>query len=189
MAYGKSRRVVITGLGILSSVGIGKEQFWDALSHGRSGVTPITCFDAHTYPVRIAGQVNDFDPHTFYPYELTRRLSRFSLLGLAAAKLAAEDSGLSIPLSCLDRERTCVVVGTSLGAFFTQRKSTQFLSRRDRDESHHFSITARCQAHAQLRLVKHWVCTGRFPQLQLLVRQGPRRLETRFARLETAASI
>ena len=117
MAYGKSRRVVITGLGILSSVGIGKEQFWDALSHGRSGVTPITCFDAHTYPVRIAGQVNDFDPHTFYPYELTRRLSRFSLLGLAAAKLAAEDSGLSIPLSCLDRERTCVVVGTSLGAF------------------------------------------------------------------------
>ena len=111
------RRVVVTGLGILSSVGTGKTQFWDALKHGRSGIRPITAFDAETYPVRIAGQVMDFDPQAFYPHELTHRLSRFSLLGLAAGKLAWEDADLARQLDCSDRERTCVIVGTSLGAF------------------------------------------------------------------------
>jgi 3-oxoacyl-[acyl-carrier-protein] synthase II len=111
------RRVVITGLGILSSVGIGKARFWDALKHGCSGIRPITSFDAETYPVRIAGHIEDFDPHAFHPYELTRRLSRFSLLGLAAGKLAWEDADLTRQFDSCDRERTCVVLGTSLGAF------------------------------------------------------------------------
>src|SRR5262249_31267150 len=82
-----------------------------------SRIRPITSFDAETYPVKIAGQVMDFDPQIFFPYELTRRLSRFSLLGLAAGKLAWEDAGIERHLDFSDRERTCIIVGTSLGAF------------------------------------------------------------------------
>ncbi len=112
-----SRRVMITGLGVLSSVGIGQAVFWEALKNGRSGIRPISAFNAETYPIRIAGEISGFDPHEFYPYELTRRLSRFSLLGLAAARLAWDDAGLSEQVTSLERERTCVMMGSSLGAF------------------------------------------------------------------------
>jgi 3-oxoacyl-[acyl-carrier-protein] synthase II len=88
------RRVVVTGLGIVSSIGIGKEKFWEGIKNGRSGVKPISLFNADTFPVRIAGQVDDFDPHLFFPFEATRRLDRFSLMGLTASKLAVEDAGL-----------------------------------------------------------------------------------------------
>ena len=60
-------RVVVTGLGILSSVGIGKKKYWEALKAGRSGIKPITAFDAETFPSKIAGEIRDFDPHDFFP--------------------------------------------------------------------------------------------------------------------------
>src|SRR2546427_1442866 len=110
------RRVVVTGLGILSSVGIGKDRFWQSIRNGRSGIKPITRFNTETFPVRIAGEITDFDPHDFFPYELTRRLDRFALLGLAAAKLALDDANLPMRFNDDESEKTCVLMGTVVGA-------------------------------------------------------------------------
>lgn len=115
MSREQPRRVVITGLGILSSVGIGKDKFWESIKNGRSGIKPITLFNAETYPVRIAGEIDNFDAHDFFPHALTRRLDRFALLGLAATKLALEDANLPMRFSDAEGEKTCVFVGTSLG--------------------------------------------------------------------------
>ena len=117
MALRNSHRVVITGVGIVSSVGIGRRSFWEAIKAGRSGIKSISRFNAETYPVTIAGEVPDFDPQEFYPHELTRRLSRFSLLGIAAARLAWDDADLTRQFAPVDQERTCILLGTSLGAF------------------------------------------------------------------------
>ena len=111
-----NRRVVITGLGIVSPVGIGKKKFWDSIKNGRSGIKPISLFNAETFPVRIAGEVDDFDPHFFFPNEVTRRLDRFSLMGLAAAKLALEDSGLPLLFDESESDKVCVRIGTVIGA-------------------------------------------------------------------------
>jgi 3-oxoacyl-[acyl-carrier-protein] synthase II len=106
----------VTGLGVLSAVGIGKEKFWESIKLGRSGIKPITLFNAETFPARIAGEITDFDPHDFFPHEVTRRLDRFALLGMAATQLALEDADLPKKFSNAGAEDTCVVVGTSVGA-------------------------------------------------------------------------
>jgi 3-oxoacyl-[acyl-carrier-protein] synthase II len=110
------RRVVITGLGVLSSVGLGKDRFWDGLRRGRCGIKPITSFNAETSPSRIAGEIRDFDPHLLFPHELVRRLDRFALLGLAAAKEAVLDAGLPLKFDDDESQKTCVIVGVSVGA-------------------------------------------------------------------------
>ena len=110
------RRVVITGVGIVSSLGIGKDRFWDGLRSGRCGVGPITLFNTDAYPVRIAGEVPDFDGHNFFPTSIVRRIDRFALLGLTAAKEAIEDAGLSNQLGELESDSASVIVGTSVGA-------------------------------------------------------------------------
>lgn len=111
-----SRRVVITGLGIVSCIGIGKEQFWHGIRSNTCGVRPITLFDAERFPVRIAGEVRDFDGHDFFPHTIVRKVDRFALLGLAAAKEAIEDAGLVADLRGRESEKTAVMVGTSVGA-------------------------------------------------------------------------
>src|SRR5215813_7317429 len=98
----KNRRVAITGLGIVSPAGIGKEKFWDSINQGKSGIKPISLFKPETSPVRIAGEVCEFDPHSYFPNEAKHRLDRFSLMGLAATKLALEDP--RVPLRFHDFE-------------------------------------------------------------------------------------
>jgi 3-oxoacyl-[acyl-carrier-protein] synthase II len=110
------RRVAITGLGILSPVGIGKEAFWESIKHGRSGIKPITLFNAETFPAQIAGEIREFDPQLFFPKEFTRRLDRFALMGLAATKLALEDANLPIRFRDEDSEKACVRIGTVIGS-------------------------------------------------------------------------
>ena len=107
------RRVVISGLGVVAPNGIGKESFWQACISGQSGIRPITRFDASTLPVRIAGEVVDFNPQQFglTPGEITR-LARDSQFALAAAHLALRDAELT--LSVAERERTGIYVGTAM---------------------------------------------------------------------------
>jgi 3-oxoacyl-[acyl-carrier-protein] synthase II len=96
MRYGrnKKRRVVITGLGPVSPVGIGKGAYWDSLVNGRSGITEITRFDASKFPTRIAGEVKGFKPEEFMSKKYLTTSGRFSQLAVAAARLAFEDSGI-----------------------------------------------------------------------------------------------
>ncbi len=107
------RRVVITGLGVVSAIGIGKEAYWDSLRTGKSGIKKITSFDASTYPCQIAGEISDFDPVDFMPSQLARRIDRFAQMGLAAAKLAVEDAGLKIDER--NQREVGVILGTSVG--------------------------------------------------------------------------
>jgi len=98
------RRVVITGLGVLSSIGIGKESFWNGLKAGRSGIKPITSFDASTFSSRIAGEIRDFDAANFFSHEVVRRIDRFGLMGLTAVKEAVADADLPAKLDDLGNQ-------------------------------------------------------------------------------------
>jgi 3-oxoacyl-[acyl-carrier-protein] synthase II len=109
------RRVAVTGLGVVAPNGIGKEAFWHSCVNGRSGIRPIRCFDASAHPVRIAGEVPEFDILPFVPHSQRKSvkiMGRAARFGVAAAGMAVRDSGLD-----LDRqnpERVGVVMGTGL---------------------------------------------------------------------------
>jgi len=111
------RRVVITGLGVISPNGIGKEKFFQALASGTSGIKPITFFDASGFPTRIAGEVRDFNPESFLPPKEIRRNDRFTQFALACAQMALEDSRLD--LNQVDKERVGTIVGSGIGGIFT----------------------------------------------------------------------
>jgi 3-oxoacyl-[acyl-carrier-protein] synthase II len=91
-----SRRVVITGLGVVAPNGIGKDTFWQNLIAGKSGIDYITAFDASSYPCRIAGEVRDFVATDFMRGRIAKTMGRFSQLAIASARLALEDARLSI---------------------------------------------------------------------------------------------
>ncbi|MBW1925910.1 MAG: beta-ketoacyl-ACP synthase II [Deltaproteobacteria bacterium] len=109
----QSRRVVVTGLGLLCPVGIGVEASWANLTAGKSGIGPVTRFDTKDYPSRIAGEVKDFEPVDFMPEKLVKRVDPFVRLGLAAAQMAIEDAGLEIPED--KASRAGVITGCGLG--------------------------------------------------------------------------
>jgi 3-oxoacyl-[acyl-carrier-protein] synthase II len=109
----EKRRVVITGMGVVAPNGIGIENFWDSLVHGRSAVRKITRFDASSYPSRIAAEVPDFDPTDYMDPKTAKRLSRFAQFALAAAQMAVEDSDINIDQE--DPYRIGVFIGTAIG--------------------------------------------------------------------------
>jgi 3-oxoacyl-[acyl-carrier-protein] synthase II len=111
------RRVVVTGLGLVSPVGIGVEASWSALVAGKSGIGPITLFDASTFPTRIAGEVKGFDPTQFMDRKDARRNDRFIQFALAAADMAVKDAGLD--MSKTDPERAGCIVGAGIGGLGT----------------------------------------------------------------------
>ena len=86
------RRVVVTGIGVVAPNGIGKDQFWQASIEGKSGVDRITEFDVSNLRSQIAGQVNNFDPLKYMKKFVSKKVDRFAQLGIAASKLAIEDS-------------------------------------------------------------------------------------------------
>lgn len=106
-------RVVVTGMGMISPLGNSVEQSWENLLAGRSGVGPITQFDASTFNCRIAGEVKGFDPRDHMDFKEARRMSRASQLAVAAARMALADAGL--PETAPDPDRTGVLVGTAVG--------------------------------------------------------------------------
>jgi len=110
------RRVVVTGIGLVTPVGVGTDATWTALLAGQSGIGPITRFDATEYPVRIAGEVKGFDPEQFIERKEARKMDRFIQFAIAASRMAAEDAGL-LPLA--DPERTGVLIGVGLGGLET----------------------------------------------------------------------
>ncbi|MGO8672749.1 MAG: beta-ketoacyl-ACP synthase II [Capsulimonadaceae bacterium] len=111
------RRVVITGLGAVTPVGIGVEAFWSGLLAGRSGVGPVTRFDCSDIATRIAAEVNGFNPEEFMERRDVKRMDRFVHLAMAAARMAIEDSGLVIDDS--NREQVATIVGSGIGGILT----------------------------------------------------------------------
>ena len=107
------RRVVVTGLGIVSPVGIGIETSWSSILAGRSGIGPVTRFDASGFPVRIAGEVRDFDVSKWLSAKEARRYDTFVHYGLVAAMDAIRDAGLEAWGG--DKERAGVCIGSGIG--------------------------------------------------------------------------
>ena len=108
-----NRRVVITGLGLVTPLGTGVEKAWLALVEGRSGVRPITRFDATGFDTRVAGEVPDFQPELWMEKKEARRLDLFEQFALAAGVMAWEDSGLKV--SAENEDRIGCLVGSGVG--------------------------------------------------------------------------
>ncbi len=113
MRLDSPRRVVVTGVGLVSPIGVGTTVTWEGLLEGRSGVGPITRFDASDYPSRIAGEVSDFDPLKYIEKKDLKKGDRFIHLALAAAEGAMEDSGLQIDEA--NATRVGVIIGSGIG--------------------------------------------------------------------------
>ena len=107
-----SRRVVVTGLGVVAPNGIGKETFWRNLIAGKSAIDYITAFDPTPYPCHVAGEIRDFDPKDFMHARRTKHRGRFSQFAVAAAKLALSDCG--IDLGGEQQRRVVACLGTSM---------------------------------------------------------------------------
>jgi 3-oxoacyl-[acyl-carrier-protein] synthase II len=120
-----SNRVVVTGLGVISPVGTGKDVFWQNLIAGKSGIGPVTRFDVSDMPTKIAGEINDFDPGLYMDKKEARRMDRFAQFALAAAKLAVTDSKLDLEQE--DRDRIGVVVGCGIGGVITFEEQKETL--------------------------------------------------------------
>ena len=119
------RRVVVTGLGMLSPLGASVETSWEGLTAGRSGIGPITAFDADSYPVRFGGAVPDFDMSSYLPAKEARRMDGFIQWGLAAGIQAIRHSGLEDSDS--DLSRVGVAMGSGIGGINTIETCHQVL--------------------------------------------------------------
>src|SRR3989442_6562991 len=111
------QRVVVTGLGAVTPVGNTADEFWSALLQGRSGVGPITKFDATDYPTRIAGEVKNFDPLDFVDKKEARRLDPFLQYAIACAAMAVQDAALDTHK--VDGSRFGVLIGSGIGGVTT----------------------------------------------------------------------
>lgn len=120
-----SNRVVITGLGVISPVGIGKDAFWNSLIEGKSGIGKITLFDATDYAAQIAGEVKDFNPTDYIDRKEARHMDRYAQFAVAAAKLAFEDSGMDLEKE--DRDRIGTYIGAGIGGIDTMHQSYEKL--------------------------------------------------------------
>jgi 3-oxoacyl-[acyl-carrier-protein] synthase II len=109
----QKRRVVITGIGLVTPLGIGRETNWEALLRGQSGISPITRFDTARFSTRIAGEIKNFDARQFMDRKEARKMDLFIQYAIVAAHLAVEDSEIS-PVK-LEGERTGVYVGSGIG--------------------------------------------------------------------------
>ncbi|MDF2635767.1 MAG: 3-oxoacyl-(acyl-carrier-protein) synthase 2 [Pelosinus sp.] len=111
------KRVVVTGLGAVTPIGIGKDEFWQSLLAGKSGIGKITRFDASEYTTQIAGEVKDFEPAKYIDKKEAKRMDRFTQFAVAASKMAFDDSGINLETE--DRTRIGTMIGTGIGGMDT----------------------------------------------------------------------
>lgn len=131
------RRVVVTGMGVVSPVGNGVESYWNSLIAGESGIRPVTKFDTSDCPVKIGGEVKNFDPLEFLDKKELNRLDDFSVFALAAADEAIKDAGLEDGIP--DMDRFGVIVGSGIGGIGTlEKQHTRLLNRGSRAVSPFF---------------------------------------------------
>jgi 3-oxoacyl-[acyl-carrier-protein] synthase II len=134
---GNRRRVVITGLGLVSPLGNDVESSWSRLVAGESGVAEIQLFDHAEYPVHFAGELKDFDPTVWIDRKAARRMDRFAQMVLAAARQAQEDSGLDVSA---EPERVGGSIATGIGGLRSFQDCYDLLKERGPDRVNPFSI-------------------------------------------------
>ncbi len=125
------KRVVITGMGILTAIGIGLDETWNAAIAGKSGVGDITLFDASNYETKIAAEIKNFDPSAFMLPEVFRKTDRFAQLGVAAARMAFEDAKIE-PLIDKSKNNIPVIIGSGLGGcLFHEEQIFKLMENKD----------------------------------------------------------
>lgn len=132
------RRVVVTGMGTVTPIGIGVESFWDALCAGKNGCAPITRFDASKYRTQIAAEVKGFEPEQYMEKREARHMDRFVQLAVASARMALEQSGLIIDDE--NRDRVGVLVGSGIGGISTWEEQHRIMIERGPDRVSPFFI-------------------------------------------------
>lgn len=111
------KRIVVTGLGAITPIGLDTTEFWNGLISGKNGVAPITHFDTSKFDTRFAAEVKNFDPDLYFDKKTVRRLDPFSQFGIASSVLAINDS--EINLDKLNKERAGVIFGSGIGGILT----------------------------------------------------------------------
>ncbi len=122
------RRVVITGLGLVTPLGVGVEETWTALCEGKSGIAEITRFDASGFDTQISGEVKDFHPEDFLPKKEAKRIQLFIAYAVAASRMALEDSGLIIDST--NQNRVGVLTGCGLGGLQILEQTAAILKKK-----------------------------------------------------------
>ena len=125
MGRGNRPKVVVTGMGAITPLGLNVQDTWQALIEGRSGIGRITQFDASAYPTQIAGEVKGFDPGEYMDVREARRMARFSQFAVAGAKMALEDAGLTVDESTA--EDVGVVIGTAIGGALVESEMAHLI--------------------------------------------------------------
>ena len=134
----QKNRVVITGIGVVASNGIGKDEFWEANIKGKSGVSQITHFDTNDLECKIAGSIYGFDPATFLDPLIIRHTDRFVHLGLAAAKLASQDAKIDLKME--DAPRIGTVIGSGLGGILFHEKQIEIAYQKGLGRLHPLAV-------------------------------------------------
>jgi len=125
------RRVVVTGIGLVSPLGTGTEKNWQALLRGESGIAPLTRFDVSRYSTRFGGEIKDFDPLAFIDKKEVRKMDPFIRYGLAAAEMAVADSGLD--RADLQSDRAGTYVGSGIGGLGSIEENLKILLEKGPD--------------------------------------------------------
>lgn len=122
------KRVVVTGLGIVSPVGTGLEKFWSSLTEGVSGIGPVTRFDPAQFGTKIAGEVTDFEPTCYIGKKEVRRMDRFTQFAVAATEMALQDAALDLEVE--NRDRIGVILGSGVGGIETLEEQARVLAEK-----------------------------------------------------------
>lgn len=122
------RRVVVTGVGLISSVGTGTEENWSAIKGGRNGIAPITQFDATGFGARIAGEVKNFDPLAYVDKKDVKKMGRFIQFAMAASEFAVKSANLDVPEE--EAENFGVYIGSGIGGFEVIEREHRILLER-----------------------------------------------------------
>ena len=133
-----NHRVVITGIGIISPIGLDAVTTWDSLINGRGGIDNITLFDASAHTTKFAAEVKNFDPNKYIDRKLVRRMDRFTQLAVAASQEALRDSNLQIDDS--NRNDISVMVGSGIGGLGTLSEQLKILNEKGPDRVSPFLI-------------------------------------------------
>lgn len=133
-----NRRIVVTGLGVMSALGLEIEKFWSNLISGKSGVSRIERFDVERIASKIAAQINDFEPEDYMDFKLAKRMDRFAQFGFATAENALKDSGLKIDSS--NENEVGVYIGSGVGGIATMEQQYERLLHKGADKVSPFII-------------------------------------------------
>ena len=155
---GRGRRVVVTGIGLICPTGIGTENAWKAILAGRSGIGPVTLFDATPFPCRIAGEVPAFDPLDFVEKKDVKKTARFIHFALAATEFAVRHAGLDMKAEHPDR--VGVFVGSGVGGFEAIEREHAKLTNQGPGRVSPFFITAAIVNLAAGQISIRWGAAG-----------------------------